>query len=156
MRLCNQNTTVQRSSGFQTFVSFHRRTCPMLIRAKPVQEAAVLSGKTWNNQGSPSQRVSFIIHLKQHSALYCFNINYSLATGNHFNGHKRSVEPVQLVAFIMRKRGKDNAFSLLKSPLLRKRKTRTENRHQSFVELVVCDLQVLNYGLSPSLPLQAF
>lgn len=25
-----------------------------------------------------------------------------------------------------------------------------------FFELVICDLQVLNYGLSPSLPLQAF
>lgn len=52
--------------------------------------------------------------------------------------------------------GNDNAFCLLKSPPLRTRKTKTENRHQSFVELVVCDLQVLNYGLSPSLPLQAF
>lgn len=35
-------------------------------------------------------------------------------------------------------------------------KQKQKNRRQSFVELVVCDLQVLNYGLSPSLPLQAF
>lgn len=47
-------------------------------------------------------------------------------------------------------------LSLLKSPPLRTEKMKTENRRRSFVELGVCDLQVLNYGFSPSLPLQAF
>lgn len=47
-------------------------------------------------------------------------------------------------------------FLSLRVLLSEQGKQKTENRHQSFVELVVCDLQVLNYGLSPSLPLQAF
>lgn len=65
---------------------------------------------------------------------------------------KRSVEHVQLEAFTTRKRC---FFSPWESS---SRNKENKNRKQAsvVVELVVCDLQVLNYGLSPSLPLQAF
>lgn len=47
-------------------------------------------------------------------------------------------------------------FLSLKVLLSEQGKQEQKNRRQSFGELVVCDLQMLNYGLSPSLPLQAF
>lgn len=56
----------------------------------------------------------------------------------------RSAQSIHIEKKVLQK---NNAFSLLKSPPLRTRKTKTENRRQSLVELVVCDLQVLNSAL---------
>lgn len=67
------------------------------------------------------------------------------------------MEHVRLEALIIRQRCRKRQcfFSPQESSSWNKENM---NRKQAsvFGELVVCDLQVLNYGLSPSLPLQAF
>lgn len=64
---------------------------------------------------------------------------------------------IQVEAFINEKKALQKTMLFLSLRVFSVQgKQKTEKSRQSFVELVVCDLQVLNYGFSPSLPLQAF
>lgn len=83
---------------------------------------------------SPSQRDSAVIHLK---LLYSDKLQFSKkVTGNHFNGQKRSVERVQLEAFITRKRRCKKTMLFLSRVLLAEQGKQKQKKKQAVSLLV--------------------